>query len=874
MKISSKLIFTIALLLFLAVLLPFNTEAAQVQVAKKSINIYEKPDPDSRIIARAANGMRLDVKGMTEQWYKIAIPKGDNETTFGYVLHSDVKKVDKKDVDKKLIAQKKIQEKKKKDKFFLMGMGMLRLNFADVAGDEIRFRYSDLGLPTDFSTRERASFMVDGTFGGGKYSVNGHVNYDPENRITEPPLEFLLNAGNENLYLSAGDYRMGVMLDSVFSRYYHPFRGGILGTRNKRLGIEVLGGLSRGESGIEELSADAGSGPYYLSDSPILRGSEVIYLVTKSSTNPDLELKRTTMVRNRDYFMDYDRGSILFSYSIYPYDELGNPVSILVSYQFESLVGRFARAVFGLRAFAAPTDFLKFNFSYIADADKDQGLEDIFDNHRGIYTFGVNVDSEPVTFFGEFSFSSDPGTDETNSAYFGGGIVNISKKIRLFFNGWKLDEEFPTFANKQLQYGYSLFQIFPTYAERNIFLSPFQFTRNLGAELYPFSLARLTVDETEMHGFLEYEGKNLKVSTGYGTRKEDATDLRTNTVYVSSFYNTEGTKAWGKVGMDATADADKAYQDSGITDILLGVRQRIKKFSHGEIFVQADFKNDWFTDYLELQHDTYHQTYSVMAEYLTGREGVFAGYRKDSLKDKDTDAELLNADIYEMGIRRHIYKGFFLDSRYRREQSDRDGQDTNNEIIALGAGWESKRFRAMGRYEIQNNRTGDNEGKRTLWSFYFFGQPVKRMSLNLRYYSQTGKDEAPLSLTERSEDQLSLRFLWRPWDFLNLYSQWRYDTNLELYPPLASTRSNSMAQVHGVKLTFTKRLEFLANYKLLKVWGPIDNRKYSAAAELGYLLFRHFRLGAGVELIDFQDDLNPDANYRSTVGYLKLVAIY
>jgi hypothetical protein len=69
-------------------------------------------------------------------------------------------------------------------------------------------------------------------------------------------------------------------------------------------------------------------------------------------------------------------------------------------------------------------------------------------------------------------------------------------------------------------------------------------------------------------------------------------------------------------------------------------------------------------------------------------------------------------------------------------------------------------------------------------------------------------------------------------------------------------------------------VELLANYKLVKVWGPIENRKYSAAIEMGYLLFRHFRMGIGAELIDFNDLFNPDADYRSTVGYFKLVALF
>lgn len=906
----------------LVFLLALPAAAVQIKVLKKRINVRETASFNAKIISQVNQGHILEVIEKQGKWYHVKLTGNES----GYVFHTIVEEVPehKPEPEPEAVPEPEREEKpkpaqteqnlptdpvpeaepepesavsipttaktaarsnrvgnpegkkkgkKQKDKFFLMGMGMLRLNWASVEGNDIRFRYSDLGLPTDFSTRERMSFMMDGTFGHGKYSINGHVNYDPENRITEPPLEFLINAGNENLYLSAGDYRMGVFMDSVFSRYYHPFRGGILGARSNRLGIEVLGGLARGESGIDQFDADAGSGPYYLADSPILRGSEVVFLVTRSAANPDLELKRTPLVRNRDYFIDYDRGSLLFTYSLYPYDELGNPVSVLVSYQFESLVGRFSRAVFGMRAFLVPLKPLKLSFTYIADADKNQSLGDILKDPRGIYTFGVTIDSKPLNFFGEFSFSSDPTLDKQN-ALFGGGIWNINKQLKLYFNGWMVDSEFPTFANKQMQYGYSLFQIFPSYAERNIFLSPFQFTRNLGAELYPFTMSRLSIDENEGHGFLEWEHKNTKVSAGYGIREETSTGVQTDTLYVSTFHNGEATKAWAKFGTDRTSDPDKELVDGRTSDVLAGVRQRVKKFSHGEIFVQADYKRDWTDDFLELTVDTYHQTYSLMAEYLTGSEGIFAGYRKETAAERNGGDTILDADIYEIGLRRHLYKGFFVDSRYRREESTRDGIDSSNRILTLGGGFESKKFRAMLRYEIQQNQNGDSKGTRKLWSAFFFGTPLKRMSISLRYYNQIGEDEAPLSLSERSEEQLSLRFLWRPWHFLNLYTQWRYDTNLELYPPLDRTRSNSSAGVSGLKLKLSKRFEFLANYKILKVWGPIENRKYSAAAELGYLLFKHFRIGIGGEIIDFNDPLNTDANYRSTVGYFKLVAIY
>jgi hypothetical protein len=759
-----------------------------------------------------------------------------------------------------------------KDKLYLMGIAMLRLNWASVQGNEFRFRYSDLGLPADFSARERASFMLDGTMNHGEYAVSGHLDYDPENRITEPALDFLFTAGNEREYLSLGDQRMGVFLDSVFSRYYHPFRGGILGKKSEHAGVEILVGVSRGEAGIEEFPSDAGVGPYYLNESPILRGSENVQLVAKSAGNPGLEISYTQMVRNRDYYIDYDRGAIIFNSPLFAFDTLGNPVWVRVSYQFESLAGRFTRDVLGIRAFVAPWEFIKFNLSYIADADAALSLGKAWDNRRGIFTLGVNVDSRPLTFFGEFSLSSEPQQKEQNG-FFGGGILNFSKRLRLFFNAWSINADFPLFANQQLKYGYSLYQIFPAYAERNIFLSPFQFTRNIGAELYPFSLASLAVDERESHAFLEWENKQLVLSSGWGEKKSLGNDLRTSTFYLSSFLNKEKTKAWGKIELDDDFDKPRLVKDTKIRDFLLGGRQRLWSGAKGAAFFQVDYSGQTFTDRLDLASDTTGHSASFLLEYLTASEGIFVSYQKELL-DERNGKRILDADIYEAGIRRHVSKSFFIDSRVRREVSNRENLTMENNILSLGGGIETPRFRAMGRYEFQLNQNNGNEGRRRLWSLFLFGSPLKDMSLSLNYYKQIGRDIVPVSLQERSEEQLNFRLLWRIKHWLSLYSQWRYDTNFELYPPYDGIKSNSLASVQGVKLTVSRKLEFLANYKLLRIWGPIENRKESLAAEAGYLVQRHIRLGLGCELIDYRDRQVMDADYSSTVGYFKLVVLY
>lgn len=759
------------------------------------------------------------------------------------------------------------------DRIFLMGIGILRLNWADVRGDELRFRYSDLGLPAELSTRERASFTVDGTFADGKYSIDGYLNYDPENRITEPPLDFLVTVGNKQTYLSVGDYRAGIMLDSIFSRYYHPFRGGILFLGSSRMGIEITAGMARGESGIEEFLGDLGSGPYYLRDAPLIRGSETVFLVARSALNPDIELRRTPLNRNVDYFVDYDRGSLLFTYPLSPFDEMGNPVSILITYQFESLVGSFSRMVMGFRSFLVPLKNVKVGFSYLADADSDIKLGDFFREQRAIYTLNLNIDSGPLLFYGEVSRGKEL-EGKAVTSIFGGGTWNLTRRLRLYFNSWSVDRNFPTFANEQLQYGYSLFQALPTYAQQNIFLSPFQFTRNLGAELFPFSLSRVAVAEKEIHGFLEYENDTNRVSLGYGTRREETLDRTTDTFYLSTFHNAEKLQYWGKVGLDRIENAVDSGQAYDTRDLLLGTRTLLKKIRSGDLFLQVEGKLDWIEDPVQENPDTRRQTYSISSEYLVGGQGLFAGYRREVIQTDGVAENILEADIIEAGIKRNFFKSLFVDARYRFESATAQGGNRDASILSVGAGVETQRYRAMVRYEVQLNDDGLNEGRRRLWTIYLFGAPVHRMSINLNYYKQMGRSFLPISLTEDSEEQFSFRLLWRPVEFLNLYSQWRYDTNALLYPYIDTTRSRSLASVQGLKLVVSRRLEFLANYKLIKVWGPIDNRKYTMAAELGYLIFHHLRLGAGLEIIDFEDDLLTDGNYHAAVGYFKLVTLF
>ncbi len=880
---KNRLLCTMIFIYFMV--LVFNVslfgETVSLKVINNNTKLFKNASKNSIILLIIQKDIILNGTKVDENWYRVVYmgaknvdgPEAKKKSVIGYI-HKDsistIAPLNKIAENKK----KKIKIKaKKKDKIFIMGMGMVRLNWTKVEGDEFRFRSSDLGLPSDLSTRERASFMVDGTFGSGKYDIKGNLNYDPETRITEPPLDFILTIGNDNTRVTIGDNRSGVFLDSLFTRYMHPFRGISTQLKSKNAGVEFIIGLARGETGLDEIPTSIGAGPYSLEEAPVLRGSEIVFLVVKSQSNPENEIKRIRMVRNSDYFIDYDRGDIVFSYPLYPTDQIGNPQFLVINYQYESIAGSFTRGIGGVKAFYEPFDFLKLNFSYLADMDKNIDFSEAVKNRRGIYSLGFEINSKKVTMFTEFA-KNDEVSSDNQYAFFGGGVVNFSKKLHLFFNSWQVDPEFPTFANRQLEYGFNLFQVYPVFAQRNIFLSPFQFTRNLGTQLFPFTLLGLAIDEKESNGFLEWDDSENVVNFGYGRRDKISEDLKNRTFYLSAFRDKKKYQIWGKFQGETSFDDNRENTDLKVNSYIAGWRQRIIKNSKGGVFFQLDYNGTETDDFLNLQEDSFRHSTSFSLEYLKESEGVFGAYRKETLKEKDTGREIAESNVFEFGVKFHFFKNFFVDSRYRDEKNTRDGLESTANLVSLGAGFESERFRGIGRYEVQINETDGNEGRRELWSLFLFGSPVKRMSLSLKYYKRKGKDIESIFLSERSEEQLSFRLLYKPVNSLTLYSQWRYDINAELAPPLDQIKSNSLASIQGLKYRFLRKFEFLINYKLLKIWGPIENSKESFAAEIGYLIHKNFRLGIGYEIVNFSDTLISENNYNSNTGYFKLVAIF
>ncbi len=794
-----------------------------------------------------------------------------NSVRFAFSENEGLRKVTLS--QKKELVPARKEEESKRNKVFFMGMGSLRLNWTQTKGDDIRFRYSDMGLPEGFETRERASFVANGTF-WDDYTLDGYLDYDPENRVMEPDLQFLVHITKEQAYLWAGDYEDGVFKETIFPRYDHPFRGGIVGADTERFGFEVLGGQARGESMTEEFPVDAGAGPYYLSQSPLIRGSETVYVIVRSQANPGLILRQYPLSRNKDYYIDYDRGEIMLNVPLNPDDGRGNPVFLRVSYQYESIEGSFTRNLFGVRSYVRPVKPLTLEFTYIADADKDLDFGDAIDQRRGIGSFGAQVNTERVNIYGEYAFNDEKDVKHQDG-FFTGGNVKITDRVHLAFDAWSVDTEFPTFANDQLAFGFDPGEVIPEFRERSICLSPFQFARDLGGELYPLLTTRISNGEHEGNAFIEREGDETRLSGGYGYRKGIEDDVRSHLAYVSVFHDGERTKYWGKGEFDKSADPSGEIRDDSMEQVLAGVRHRALTSRHGDLYLQGEYKLENLNDHMEGNPSTLRHIGTVLAEFLTDDEGYYAGYTKEILDAKNGGGNLLDSDIFETGIRKHVYKSLFIDSRYRYERNDQEEETSHVHLVSLGAGVESKYLNVMARYEFQINKSdAPNKDKRQLWSVFIHGTPLKNLHLSLRYYKRKNNHRIPAPSSESSEEELNFRLLWHMTRKLSIYSQWMYGTNVELDPPVDRTSSDTIEAVQGLKYAFAERWEFLANYKLIKVWGPLDDKKESATAEVDYLVHKHVKLGVGVEQVWYRDNEEKDNNYDATVGYIRLIAFF
>jgi hypothetical protein len=138
---------------------------------------------------------------------------------------------------------------------------------------------------------------------------------------------------NESFVL-IGDFNTN-MTDNEFTAYNRTFNGLLGSYLYDNHEIQVFATATDRTMEQEEIRGEGISGFYYLNHGSVTRFSEKIRIVTKDRYHPETVLETTNLTRFFDYEINYVDGTLMFKQPIASLDGAGNPIFIVVSYEFQ-----------------------------------------------------------------------------------------------------------------------------------------------------------------------------------------------------------------------------------------------------------------------------------------------------------------------------------------------------------------------------------------------------------------------------------------------------------------------------------------------------------------------------------------------------------
>ncbi len=121
----------------------------------------------------------------------------------------------------------------------------------------------------------------------------------------------------------------------------------------------------------EEIRGQGTALNYRIDKHPVIRGSEVVELITYARDNPGIVLSRRQLTRFGDYTLDDITGDLSFSDSVPTLDDQLNPVYIRISYDLESNGNKYT--VGGIRYNRQINDSLNIGLSHSIDQHSTEG---------------------------------------------------------------------------------------------------------------------------------------------------------------------------------------------------------------------------------------------------------------------------------------------------------------------------------------------------------------------------------------------------------------------------------------------------------------------------------------------------------------------
>jgi uncharacterized repeat protein (TIGR01451 family) len=486
-------------------------------------------------------------------------------------------------------------------------------------------------------------------------------------------------------FTTAEDQPVGLSLGS-YSRSMNGFKGRIEKDKGT---ITVFASEDSMRQVVEEIPANGTSGPFQLGNENIEPNSETVTIIVRDRNQPDLILSETKQTRFYDYGLEPYTGRIIFKKPFPSLDASLNPVSIRIVY--EVATGGKTYLIAGTTAEWRFDEKTLIGGSYVNDSDP------LNKNSLG----SVHVVVKP----------EEGSSIEIEHAFTRSKLDGRGNATRVSI------EHEEGHLNLQARYG--------TTDEK--FINPtsllsagreearLQATYKLKANERLLTDSIMTVDAVtggrRLGHSLSYERK-LKEGTvlelGVRHSNETSTGAQTSTTGVNGFdFTSVRVKATQPLGKSKAASVYAEYEqdvsDRNAKTVALGgdykLTEKTKAYFRHELI--SSLAGRFALNSSQSQHST---VFGVESTYDDAAR-VFSEYRgSDAFNGRETEAAIGLRNGFSLGKGRKINTSF---ERITALQ----GTDSR-ESLAATAGFEltfSERWKATGRYEFRNSRSGDSD---------------------------------------------------------------------------------------------------------------------------------------------------------------------
>lgn len=763
--------------------------------------------------------------------------------------------------------------------FILIGLGVFRQNFTSVEGDKIGFEDGDEGLPADYSNRSRVSLYGEGmVFNDYEFELNVQYN---EEYYSEEDLTFFLKAERDENYLILGDHRDNSFEETVFTELDRKMRGATFHIESEGASATVLGGVLKGESATDEIESDGTSGPYRLENAPVVHHSERVEIQIRDRNDSDRIIRVESQTRGVDYSIDYDDGEIRFGAPVDRSDFRGNPVYVVVAYQYESIDGLYNRSVWGSRFTAEPFDPVRLGASWLSEGPWQKNVVDTWDERRQIlgtdavfnlanrYRIGVEVARSDVP--------------QTEASYEADALrvnldANPSDPLKVYGRYWKVEPEFHTFGNADLDSG-TVFDDVETG-------KPFDFqSATLSLDLDPNIDENLGTDEESAGISATYEiTDHNAVSAGF---RETENNVSNDPLYPS---DTER-KAFasykrihpettdfllGAESIERFDDGSPGETDSRETRLVAGVKHPLGYYRRfGDINLAGayqfeDFEDDVNDSNSSITHDVVGRIESVPRQNLM----FFFEQAEQWVYDKSANAYATRTDTSVLGVDGDLTDKIELDATARYRAKHDLVENRVDEVEQIYTLWLDTRpvdtLRTGFRAEYRNieYRPEDEREERII-----LGGDV-RWNVRADFTARVRYDYEIEKTTFGGEsvyDDFLIKLNYKRKNRLSVFGYYRLEHDRIEDDPFEETKSTATTMLLGSKYKFTEKIDMTAAYRIKYLDSDADDRREKYFIEAGYWFTRYFQTVVGYEHFKYVNEEDGDADYEADVGYISLV---